>query len=457
MRSSHSAGRVSAAFDDTNLVSHGGLVPLMRLAERVGLTDLGDTLTLGGSTGSNAGAKITSIVAGMAAGADSIDDLDVLRHGGLPRLFTGIRAPSTLGSFLRHFGIGHVGQLEKLARVLLGRLRESTGLLPDAADLAFLDVDSKITQVYGRRKEGAKFGYTRVRGLDFLAATVSTPAGAPVITGTRLRSGNAGSRRAATSFVKANIAAARTSCGASGDLLVRLDSGFYVAAVLNAIVDAGAWFSVTAQQRGPVRRAIASIDEHEWVPIDHGKPLRDSETGELLTGAEVAETPLTVFTNPTEHRGLTLTARLIVRRTPIPADAQDTLFTAWRYQAIFTNSPFDPVTVETRHRGRAGAIEQVFADLNGSALAHLPSGRFAANAAWLSLAAITHNLLRAAGALTGPFYAKARTATIRRRLIGVAARIARSGRRTALHLPAHWPWADPFTALFTAAHAPPAH
>ena len=457
MQSSHGPGAVSAVFDDGNVVSHAGLVPVMRLAEQVGLADLSDQLlSLGGSAGSNAGAKVTSVVAGMAAGADSIDDLDVLRHGGLPRLFTGIRAPSTLGVFLRHFGIGHVAQLEKINRLMLGRLHTATGVAAGTAELAFVDVDSKILEVYGRRKQGARYGYTGVRGLDLLAATCSSPTAAPVITGTRLRAGNAGSRRKATSFVKANITTARRYCGAGQNLLVRLDSGFYVAAVLNAVLDAGAWFSVTAPQRNPVREAIATIGPQAWTPIDYGKPLHDSETGELLTHAEVAETPLTVFTNPTVHRGQTITARLIVRRTPLPTTPdQDTLFPTWRYHAIFTNSPVDAVTAEAQHRGRAGAIEQVFADLNNSALAHLPSGRFAANAAWLTLAAITHNLLRAAGTLAGPRYATARTATIRRNLITIATRIAHSARRITLHLPTHWPWAEPFTTLFTATHAPP--
>jgi Transposase DDE domain group 1 len=455
MQSSHGSGAVSVVFDDPNVVSHAGLVPVMRLAERVGLAELSDQLlSVGGSAGSNPGAKVASIVAGMAAGADSIDDLDVLRHGGLPRLFTGIRAPTTLGVFLRHFAYGHVGQLEKINRLMLGRLHAGTGVAAGTAELAFVDVDSKILEVYGRGKQGARHGYTGVRGLDLLAATCSSATAAPVITGTRLRSGNAGSRRKATSFVKANITAARRYCGAGENLLVRLDSGFYVAAVLNAVLDAGAWFSVTAVQRNPVREAIAAIDPQAWTPIDYGKPVHDSETGELLTHAEVAETPLTVFTNPTVHRGQTITARLIVRRTPIPTD-QDTLFPTWRYHAIFTNSPFDAITAEAQHRGRAGAIEQVFADLNNSALAHLPSGRFVANAAWLTLAAITHNLLRAAGTLAGPRYARARTATIRRHLITVATRIAHSARRITLHLPTHWPWAEPFTTLFTATHAPP--
>jgi len=453
MRSSHNARAVSVRFDDPNLVSHAGLVPVMRLAEHAGLPDLADDLlTLGTTAGSNAGAKVASIVAGMVAGADSIDDLDVVRHGGLPRLFTGIRAPSTLGTFLRDFTIGHVAQLEKTASQVLGNLVGLAPVLPEVDKLAFLDIDSKITQVYGRCKDGAAFGYTRVRGLNFLGACLSTPVSVPVITGTRLRGGNADTRRNASSFVTKNLTTARKQCGATGRLLVRMDSGFYVGEILQTILDAGAWFSVTAPQNPSVRAAIAAIPDTAWNTITYHTPIYDENTQQWVSSAQIAETSYTAFTNTTTN-GQRITARLIVRRVkktnPEPTGE---LFDVYRHQAVFTNSPFDLDTTDTQHRDRAGTIEAVFADLNASALAHFPSGRFAANAAWLTLAALTHNLLRAAGCLTSTFHARARTTTLRQHLIAIAARISRSARKIVLHLPEHWPWRDNYTGLFTATH-----
>jgi hypothetical protein len=281
---------------------------------------------------------------------------------------------------------------------------------------------------------------------------------APVVTGTRLRGGNADTRKKATSFVKRNLATARTACGATGDLLVRMDSGYYVGEILAAIVDEGAWFSVTAQQNSSVQAAIASIPETAWQKITYKTPVYDEDTSEWVSTAEIAETLYTAFTNATEN-GQFITARLIVRRTPKTTNQASggtgELFPAYRYQPVFTNSPSDLHTADTHHRNRAGTIEHVFADLNNSALAHFPSGRFAANQAWLTLAAITHNLLRAAGCLTSLYHAKARTGTIRRHLIHIAARTSRSARKTTLHLPQNWPWADTFTHLFTTSHAPP--
>jgi hypothetical protein len=459
MRSSHKAAAVSVRFDDPNLVSHAGLVPAMRLAENAGLPDLADgLLTLDSTAGSNAGAKVASIVAGMVAGADSIEDLDVIRHGALPRLFTGVRAPSTLGTFLRDFTIGHNAQLENVLAGTLARLRRLTPLLPEIDKLAFVDVDSKITRVFGPGKDGAAFGYTGVRGLNFLGATLSSPISAPVITGTRLRGGNADTRKHATSFVKTNLARARTAGGATGKLLVRMDSGYYVGEILQTVLDENAWFSVTAQQNSSVQAAIASIPDTAWQKITYTTPVYDEDTQEWVSTAQIAETRYTAFTNPTDN-GQFITARLIVRRTPKTTNSTEAgtgaLFPVYRYQAVFTNSPFDLHAADTHHRARAGTIEQVFGDLNNSALAHFPSGRFAANAAWLTLAALTHNLLRAAGCLTSVFHAKARTNTLRHHLINIAARTTRSARKTTLHLPQNWPWADSFTHLFTTIHAPP--
>ena len=204
MRLSHIPARTSVAFDDPNLVSHGGLVPVMALAERAGLTELlAEHVRPGGGCGVNAPVKVGCLVAGMAAGADSVDDMGLLRHGAMDVLFSGARAPSTLGSHLRSYAWGNVLQLEKAGRELLARLSRQAPLLPGADVLAFVDIDSTQKRVYGHKKEGARFGHTKiqgksvlVRGLNALIAAVSTPLSAPVAAATRLRGGNA-PRRAA--------------------------------------------------------------------------------------------------------------------------------------------------------------------------------------------------------------------------------------------------------------------
>ena len=456
MRSSHTPAAVSAEFDDPNLVSCAGLIPLIRLAENIGLADIAeDTVHLGGPAGANPGAKISTIVAGMAAGADSIDDLDITRHSAMTTLFTGTRAPSTLGTFLRWHTPGHVAQLEKMAATCLTRLTATTPLLPGITELAFLDLDSKITEVFGRHKEGARYGYTKKRGLNFLAATLSTPHAAPVITNTRLRGGNADTRRNITSFATRALTVAR-DCGATGTVLVRGDSGFYVGALIAALTARGVFFSVTARQTKTLLARVAALPDHVWSPITYDTPVTDDTTGETITTAELTEIDYTAFTNPTLNPGQQTTARLIIRRTPVTAvNDQGELFTAWRYYMIFTNSPFDIVTAETQHRDRAGAIEQVFADLNSSALAHFPSGKFHANAAWLTLAALTHNLTRALGCLAGGRHARQRTTTLRRLLVTVPARVARSARRITLHLPEGWRSEQAWLQVFTSTHRPP--
>ena len=244
MRLLHSARDTSAQFDDPNLVSCAGLVPVMRLAQDCDLADLAglvaEHLKVRVAVGANAHLKIPGIVAGMLAGADSIDDLDVVRHGGMGELFGGVRAPSTLGSFLRGFDGGNVRQLEIVSRRLLAGLAAATPVLADAAVMAHLDIDSTQRRVYGHAKAGAGFGaakvggYTlRLRGLNPLLAAVSTPTCAPVLVGTRLRGGTANSARGAESFVAEAITTAHAA-GATGLLIARMDSAFYGGAPIAA-------------------------------------------------------------------------------------------------------------------------------------------------------------------------------------------------------------------------------
>ena len=464
MRLLHSPAKTHASFDDPNLVSHAGLVPVMALAQRAGLGELvAEHVTPGGECGVNAHLKVPCLVAGMAAGADSIDDMDVLRHGAMVALFGGIRAPSTLGSHLRSYTWGNVTQLEKAGREFLAELARQAPLLPGAGTLAFIDIDSMQKRVYGHQKQGARFGHTKiagksllVRGLNALAAVVSTPLSAPVIAATRLRGGNAASARGAASLAARAVGTAR-DCGCTGMIIVRMDSAYYNAAVISAIRRGGARFSVTAPMNSSIRAAIAAIGEDAWTAIRYPHAIWDDQLDCWISDAEVAEAEYTAFAS---KKGQAVTARLIVRRVrdlnKQAGTGQDELFPVWRYHAVFTDSPFELVQAEGQHRGHA-VVEQVFADVTSGPLAHMPSGVFAANAAWLSAAAMAHNLLRAAGALASPPFAKARAATIRRDLIAVAARTARHGRgHITLHLPDGWHREQEWLNLLATACGPPA-
>ncbi len=447
MRLLHDLAKIHATFDDPNLVSRAGLVPVMALAQRAGLAALaGEHVAIAERCGVNPHLKVGCLVAGMIGGADSLDDMGLLRHGAMPVLFSGVRAPSTLGSFLRSFTWGNVLQLQKVHRVFLGELARRAPLLPGADVLAFIDIDSMQKRIYGHKKQGAAFGHTKiqgksllVRGLNALAATISTPLAAPVIAATRLRGGNAGSARGAASLATEAVATARAT-GCTGTVVVRADSAFYSAAFTGAVRRAGAFFSVTVQMNPHVRAAIAAIGEGAWTPVKYPRAIWDDQLACWISDAEVAETEYTAFTSKKRQA---ITARLIVRRVKDlnrkAGEGQDELFCVWRYHAVLTDSPF------------------VTADWAGGPLAHLPSGSFPANAAWLALAAISHNLLRAAGALASLACAKARGATLRRDLIDVAARTARHGRgEITVHLPEEWHREQEWMNLFEAACGPPA-
>src|SRR6266699_2383119 len=328
----------------------------MALAERAGLGDLvAEHVTPGGECGVNARLKVPCLVAGMAAGADSIDDMGLLRHGAMDALFGGVRAPSTLGSHLRSYAWGNVSQLEKAAREFLAELTRQAPLLPGAETLAFIDIDSMQKRVYGHQKQGAKFGHTKiqgksllVRGLNALAAVVSTPLAAPVIAATRLRGGNAASARGAASLAARAIGTAR-DCGCTGTIIVRLDSAFYNAAVIGAIRRGGARFSVTVPMNASIRAAIAAIGDGAWTAIKYPRAIWDDQPGAWISDAEVAEVEYTAFAS---KKGRAVTARLVVRRVrdlnKKAADGQDELFPVWRYHAVFTDSPFELVILSFR-------------------------------------------------------------------------------------------------------------
>jgi hypothetical protein len=238
-----------------------------------------------------------------------------------------------------------VAQLEKAGREFLVALAGRAPLLPGAGTLAFIDIDSMQRRVYGHHKQGARFGHTKiggksllVRGLNALAAVVSTPLSAPVIAATRLRGGNAASARGAASLAARAIGTAREA-GCTGTLIVRLDSAFYNAAVIGAIRRGGARFSVTAPANASIRAAIAAIPEDAWTPIRYPRAIWDDQLGAWISDAEVAETQYTAFAST---KGQAVTARLVVRRVrdlnKQAAAGQDELFAVWRYHAVFTDS-----------------------------------------------------------------------------------------------------------------------
>jgi len=447
-------------FDEPNLVSFAGLVPVMALARRAGLGELADRwLSVPTDKGANAGLKVCSLVAGMAAGADSIDDVGVLRHGAMDKVLGASYAPSTLGSFLRTFTFGHVRQLDAVASRFLIALAADTKLLgaPDTRSRVMVDLDDTIMQVHGYQKQGSAFGYSGVRGLNAILATVSTDTVAPVVVAQRLRRGNCGSSRGVTRLARDALTTIRRTHLARRDVLVRADSAFYSRALVGAALKGGADVSVTVRMDPVVRRAIAAINDDDWITIRYPQAIYDQTTGMWISKAQVAEVPFTAFTSKktTEQaRG-----RLVVRRIPdLNARAghgQATLFETWPFHVFFTTTTLDTVTADQTHR-RHAVIENVHADLKASAMAHLPSGVFTANAAWLVCAVMAFNLTRAAATITGPALAKATTATIRRKLIQIPARISTSARRLHLHLPVGWRWREERTELFRHACGPPA-
>ena len=445
--------KVDAVFDDPNLIGAAGLVPVMRLAERAGLHELLEShLTV---PSPNAGLKAAGVIAGMLAGADSIDDLDVLRHGGMAKVFDGGRAPSTYGTFLRTFTFGHVRQLDAVAaRTLTGLAALVPRLLAGTEAMAFVDVDDTIREVHGYAKQGVAYGYSGVKGVNAQIAALSSPTCAPVIAAARLRKGNTISGHGATRLIGDAISAARAA-GAGGQVMVRADSGYYRRDVIAAALAAKALFSVTVRMDPAVRKAIAGIPEGAWATIKYPRAVWDDQEQRWVSEAQVAETSFTAFTSHPKRRQVE--CRLVVRRVkrlnPASAAGQDELFTTWRHHGFVTNSTLTTVAADETHRDHA-IIEQVIAELKDGPLAHAPSGRFQANAAWLALACVAFNLLRAAGAAASARHAKARWATLRTQLIELPARIASSARRLVLHLPTDWPWAPAWEDLWATATTP---
>ncbi len=429
MQVSHSFASQSAVFDDDHLVSCAGLVPVMTLAQQTGLTRLlSEKVQIVAprikSGAANPSPKLATLIAGMCAGADCIDDIDLVRSGGMTTLFDGVYAPSTVGTLLREFTFGHARQLESVLRDHLVALCGRVDLLPDAAKgSVFIDIDSLLRPVYGRAKQGASYGHTKIagkqilrKGLSPLATTISTAGSAPVIAGMRLRAGKTASAKGAGRMVAQAIRTARAA-GASGQILVRGDSAYGNRAVVRSCLRAGARFSLVMIRNPAVERALAAIDESAWTPVSYPGAVQDPDTGAWISDAEVAEIPYTAFASTPDR----ITARLIVRRVK-DARFPDALFPVWRYHPFFTNTDLPADQADITHRQHA-IIETVFADLIDGPLAHIPSGRFGANSAWILCAAIAHNLLRAAGVLAGENHGRARGSTLRRKIVNIPARL----------------------------------
>jgi len=386
VRVSHRFTAGSARFDEDNLVSDAGLIPLLELAEQTRLSQIitgkvSITAPRIKSGSANPAPKLLTVIAGMCAGADSIDDLDLLRAGGTPVVFDGVYAPSTLGTLLREFSFGHARQLESVLREHLVALTGRTDLLAGIAAQAFIDIDSLLRPVYGHAKQGASYGHTKIagkqvlrKGLSPLATTISTEQAAPVIAGMRLRAGKTGSGKGAGRMVAQAIATARAA-GATGKILVRGDSAYGTRAVVGACLRGQVEFSLVMTKNPAITRAIASIPDTAWTPVRYPGAVRDPDTGGWISDAEVAEVPYTAFATTPDR----ITARLIVRRVK-DARYPDALFPVWRHHPFVTNTDRPTVDADIVHR-RHAVIETVFADLIHGPLAHLPSGHFGANSA----------------------------------------------------------------------------
>jgi hypothetical protein len=419
MPSSHvMLDQVEIAFDDQRAVASAGLLLPATLAERLGIEQATDQLIdLGERPGAaRPGRKLLTLVHAMVAGGDCIDDVEVLRAGATGSVLGHrVMAASTVGTFLRSFTFGHVRQLDQVTGELLRRAW-AAGAGPGDGPM-MIDVDSTICEVHGYHKQGACYGYTHRLGYHPLLAT---RADTGELLHARLRKGSANTARGIARFVDELVARLRRA-GAVGELTVRADSGFWSAKLIRRLRRHRVRYSITVRQTKTVRAAIAAIPEAAWVQITY------TPDG----AAQVAET---------SYRG----DRLVVRRVRNEGD-QAQLFPTWRYHAFVTNRVGTMTWLDADHR-RHAVCELAIRDLKaGAGLAHLPSGQFNANAAWLLAATLAHNLLRWTATLgLGVRDQQTVAKTLRRTLLALPGRLTRSGRQWRLHLPAGWPWAHSF-------------
>ena len=370
--------RIRIVFDDHRLVANAGLLLPATLALRLGLPELvQQRLDLGNAPGrANTGDKVMTLVASGLAGGDCIDDADVLRTGGTACTLGGtVKAPSTLGTFLRSFSWGHVRQLDRVSRELLARAWQA-GAGPGDWPLT-IDLDSTICETYGLAKEGAHHhGYTGGRGYHPLLAIA---AGTGDVLMARLREGRANTARGAAHFLRETVGRVRYG-GASGQLTVRADSGFYAHALVAVCREMDVSFSITIRQRAGLRNLIEAIPDEDWTPIPYW----------MDGAAAVAETAYTPFRSKPDAAPV----RLIVRRVKPTPGSQLAIFATYSYHGFITDRDGETLELEADHR-RHAEIENAIRDLKyGVGLNHMPSGRFATNGAWLAVQVMAHNLAR---------------------------------------------------------------
>ena len=411
--------RIEVTFDEPNLVANAGLLLVATLVVRLRLEALiNDMVDLSGRVGGALpGRKVLTLVHAMVAGGSHIDHADVLRSGATQSVLPHrVMAPSTLGTFLRSFTFGHIRQLD---RVLAETLRRAWSLgAGPGEDRLVVDLDSTICPVCGKAKHGAGYGYTNELGYHPLLAT---RAGTGEFLHVRMRKGSANTQRGTKRFVEELVARLRRA-GATGELIMRFDSGFWSNATIAALGRLDVGYTMGVRMVKSVVTAVSAIDEESWTPIDY-----------TCDGvAEVAEC-------------LYAGRRLIVRRTRL-VGRQATLWPEWRHFAFLTDLEGDPVDVDAFHRAHA-TVELAIKDLKeGAGMEHVPSGNFNANAAWLVCAALAHNLIRwtaMLGEIT-PDEQLVVARTIRTKFLSIPGRLVSPGGRPTLRAPLEWPWAKAF-------------
>jgi hypothetical protein len=419
---------VAVVFDDRRAVADAGVVLPATLAARLGIEALVDQCVDLGErpAAAHAGAKVMTLISAMTLGADCIDDCGLLRAGRTGQVLGhDVVAPSTLGTFLRAFTFGHVRQLDRVLGQALTRAW-AAGAGPGEGRLV-LDVDSFVGEVHGRAKQGAAFGYTRRRGYHPILAT---RADTGEVLHIRLRKGSANSSRGMLRFCDELIARVERA-GATGPKLLRADSGFWSGATFDRLERAGWQFSIGVRLQPHVRAAIEQIDETAWQTLADYPPTSIAQIAETTLGDR----------------------RLIVRRVRT-LDRQGELLPSWELFPFATNRTDALALVEAEHRQHA-VVELAIRDLKDQALAHFPSGKFTANAAWTVIAALAHNLLRWTAVLGLPGQTLRAARTVRRRLLALPGRLTRTARRWTLHLPARWPWQHDFIAALARLRALP--
>ena len=427
-----SLDRLQVRFDEGSLVADAGLFLAGSLVSRLGVEQLlDDTVSMEGRPGgARPGRKMLSLVASMLLGGTHIDHADRLRSASTQRVLPfRVMAPSTLGTFLRSFTWGHICQLSKALGLLQTRMWSLPGAGPGDRPL-IIDVDSTICEVHGKKKEGAAYGHTGVLGYHPLAAIVSDTG---EIVHHRLRKGS--SQRGHTRFVVETVNRVRRA-GATGPITVRADKGFWSGKTVQKLQAMGAKWFIGVRRYPNVKRAIETMDPQDWVDIGY------TEDGQ----AQVAETTITTKIDKEEH-----TFRLVVRRTRLIDSHHPRLpiWSGWRYHAFATNSDLEVVEADRTYRHHA-CVELGIRDLkHHTGLAHCPSGRFFANAAWMAAAVLAHNLYRWINHHTKAVKDKLTCGrTVRTRLFNLPGRIVNHSHKLILRLPTRWPWAHTYrTAL----------